>query len=67
MQTVVDVRGAAEYLLVSPQTVIRLAKKGHIGRKVGKLWRFTLTGLERYVDGEGASDEAGNSRKGQNR
>lgn len=67
MQTVVDVREAAEYLRVSPQTIVRLAKKGHIGRKVGKLWRFTLTGLERYLDGNGASNEAGNSREGKDR
>jgi excisionase family DNA binding protein len=57
MKPVVDVREAAEYLRVSPQTIVRLAKKGHIGRKVGKQWRFPLSGLERYMNGDGASHE----------
>lgn len=61
---VVDAKGAAEYLGVCPQTVVKLAKQGHFGRKVGVLWRFTLSGLERYLDGEGAKDgeiSSGNS------
>lgn len=53
---VVDVKGAAAYLQVCPQTVVKLAKQGHFGRKVGVLWRFTLGGLQRYLDGDGANN-----------
>jgi excisionase family DNA binding protein len=64
MKPVIDVKEAAEYLRVSPQTVVRLAKKGEIGRKVGNLWRFPVSGLERYMNGGEPNEqvEAGDSR-----
>ena len=42
MPAVLIAREAAEYLRVSPPTIIRLAKKGIIpGAKVGWEWRFS--------------------------
>lgn len=68
---IVDKEGAAEYLGVSTDTIVRWAKKGIIGNKVGGLWRFSISQLHDYVDGKlqinrGARNEsiqAGNTRE----
>lgn len=60
---VVDQEKAAKYLGVSKYTVVRLAKKGHFGRKVGKAWRFPMIQLEQYVSGVVVSDNRGASNE----
>ena len=42
---------AARLVRIHPKTVVRMARRGQInGIRVGKLWRFRLSDLQRYVD-----------------
>lgn len=52
---VLDKNGAAEYLMLHPQTVNRLAIKGLIGRKIGQRWRFRVEDLDRFLTNDGAA------------
>jgi len=46
-----DVRAAARALSVSPRTVQLLAARGELpSLKIGKLRRFALTDLQRFID-----------------
>jgi excisionase family DNA binding protein len=47
---------AAEYLRVHELTLIKMARQGHFGRKMGKSWRFRLSDLDRYLAGDIVSD-----------
>jgi excisionase family DNA binding protein len=42
---------AARLVRIHPKTVVRMARRGQInGIRVGKLWRFRVSDLQRYVD-----------------
>jgi excisionase family DNA binding protein len=42
---------AARLVRIHPKTVVRMARRGQInGIRVGKLWRFRLSDLQRYID-----------------
>ncbi len=42
---------AARLVRIHPKTVVRMARRGQInGVRFGKLWRFRLSDLQRYVD-----------------
>ena len=58
MKSVLTATEAAEYLMVSRATMVRLAKSGQVGRKVGKLWRFRRDDLDRYISHVVVSDSA---------
>jgi len=47
---------AAAYLRVHELTLIKMARQGHFGRKMGKSWRFRLSDLDRYLAGDIVSD-----------
>jgi len=50
---ILTAKGAAEYLKVSVRTVRYLARKGAMpGKKSGREWRFSRTGLLRWVEEE---------------
>jgi excisionase family DNA binding protein len=51
------VRGAAEYLMVHTATVHRLALKGVIGRKIGKVYRFKIEDLDAFLTNQSGSLE----------
>jgi hypothetical protein len=55
---VVDKYAAAEYLGLSPWTVMRRANEGIIGRRLGKKWRFTMNELRAYANGSLTADSA---------
>ena len=43
---------AAEFVKLSPRTIVKLASAGTFpGRKVGNQWRFLRTELEAYLGG----------------
>jgi excisionase family DNA binding protein len=49
---------AARLVRIHPKTVVRMARRGQInGIRVGKLWRFRLSDLQRYVDTHSRSTE----------
>lgn len=55
---IMDATEAAAFLKVGERTVRELARKGQLpARKVGKEWRFSRSGLIRWVNG-GDSDQA---------
>lgn len=62
---VLDLNGAAEYLMFHPLTVRRLAVSGIIGRKIGARWRFRTEDLDRYLtnDGTVVTDNRGGSNE----
>lgn len=75
---VLDKHEAADYLRVSVFTLIRRAKEGVIGRRLGRDWRFTMSELRDYAAGRlpsqlaerGAQNEqvrAGDVREAQTR
>lgn len=45
---VIDKYAAAEYLQISVASVVRRAKEGAFGAKVGNLWRFRISELDEY-------------------
>ena len=47
---------AAEYLRLHKTTVMRMARQGHFGRRMGKSWRFRPSDLDRYLAGDIVSD-----------
>jgi excisionase family DNA binding protein len=50
---------AARLVRIHPKTVIRMARRGEInGVRFGKLWRFRLSDLQRYVDSHGLGTDA---------
>jgi excisionase family DNA binding protein len=51
---------AAAYLRLAPVTLYRLAGKGEIpGVKIGRLWRFKKSELERWLEREARSNVSG--------
>lgn len=53
-QSVLTVDEVAAVLRVSRHTVYRLAERGELpGRRVGRVWRFSKEGIDRYLLGEG--------------
>jgi excisionase family DNA binding protein len=54
---VLDVRGAAALLTVSPDTVYELFQKGELpGRKVGRKWITTKTAVLRWIENTSTDD-----------
>jgi excisionase family DNA binding protein len=54
-----DSAEAARLVRIHPKTVIRMARRGEInGVRFGKLWRFRLSDLQRYVDSHSRSTDA---------
>jgi len=50
---------AARLVRIHPKTVVRMARRGQInGIRVGKLWRFRLSDLQRYVDAHSHTTDA---------
>jgi len=53
--SLVSVRDAAVYLRVDPATIYRLLKKKReisVAFKIGRVWRFDLDELERFLEKE---------------
>jgi len=49
---------AAQLVRIHPKTVVRMARSGQInGIRFGKLWRFRLSDLQRYVDTHGGTTD----------
>jgi len=65
MLTIAEV---ASLLRVSPDTVYRLAASGELpGRKIGRVWRFSVEAIKRYMDPNATHAqrlEAGGGSKG---
>jgi excisionase family DNA binding protein len=55
---VVDKYDAADYLGLSDRTIVRMAQEGIIGRRLGKMWRFTMSELRDYASGRIPADAA---------
>lgn len=52
---VLELEGAAEYLKLSPQTVLKLAKEGAIpAARLGRQWRFSRRKLLESIEGKTA-------------
>ena len=52
---VLDLDGAAEYLKLSTQTVLKLAKNGSIpATRLGRQWRFSRRQLLERIEGKTA-------------
>ena len=54
-----NVDEVAELLRVSRHTVYRLAQRGDLpGRKIGRIWRFSRSGVEQYLFGNSLPSKA---------
>lgn len=57
-QHVLDVMGAASYLMLSPKTIRLYARNKKIpAKKIGTQWRFLKPLLDRWLSGEYPEDE----------
>ena len=60
LQEALTIEEVAKVLKVSRETVYRLAAAGQLpGRKVGRIWRFSATAIERYLDACSAEPHSG--------
>lgn len=53
--TIMNVEEVAHYLRVASATVYRLAQRGEIpAAKVGRVWRFQRTAIDRWLEEQGS-------------
>jgi excisionase family DNA binding protein len=51
LKDIMDVREASEYLKIKPSTLYKYVNEGTVpGFRVGNLWRFTRTSLDRWIE-----------------
>ncbi|MBU0719489.1 MAG: helix-turn-helix domain-containing protein [Planctomycetes bacterium] len=61
---VMTVAEVAAFMQVSQETVYRLAARGELhGRKIGRIWRFPMEAVQKYVDGEPAAEHPGRAER----
>lgn len=65
LREVMNIRQASHYLGISPDTLYKYLSNGHIPAfKLGNRWRFKKSMLDRWMERQSQSRDAGGHRRG---